>query len=84
MLADIREFLHTFHIAQETLSAEKTPTLPLAVPAYETLIAVLQLLRIKLRNVAHGITASICKLRKYTAKARKTKIYSLAMGKQIC
>lgn len=80
VLSDIRDFLHSFHLVQEVLSAEKTPTLPMAIPAFENLVELLRLLRETLPKIAHGITASIRKLTKYMLKARKTRIYSLAMS----
>lgn len=81
VLGDIREFLQSFHIVQEGLSAEKTPTLSVSIPLYEKLIVVLKLQREEYPKIAHGINASIRKLNKYIVIARGTRVYTLAMGK---
>ncbi|KAJ3535357.1 hypothetical protein NM688_g6991 [Phlebia brevispora] len=80
VLADIRDFLHCFHTVQEVLSAERTPTLPQAIPVYEHLLELLRARRKELAKIAHGLNASIRKLQKYVKMARKTRIYALAMG----
>lgn len=81
ILADIRYFLQVPHAVQELLSAEKTPTLSMAMPAYEKLIAVLRSLQAKLPGVSHSIAAAVRKLEEYTAKSRKCRLYAMAMGK---
>lgn len=81
VLSDIRSFLHAFQLVQQSVSAEKTPTLSIAIPLYEKLLVLLKLKRRKHKKIAHGVNASIRKVNKYLKKARRTRIYSLAMGK---
>ncbi|OBZ72686.1 putative AC transposase [Grifola frondosa] len=79
VLGDVREFLQAPHMVQEVLSAQKTPTLSMALPGYEKLILALRLLRRKLVRIAHAISASIVKLEEYLLKSRNTRIYAIAM-----
>lgn len=81
VLDEIRQFLAIPHAIQELVSAERTPTLPVALPAYEKLIRLLKLLKSKLPNIAHGIDAAIEKLDTYLAKTRRTRVYALALSK---
>jgi hypothetical protein len=80
VLCDIREFLYVFHVVQELVSAEKTPTLSIVLPMYEKLIIMLSDLKKKTPELSHAISASISKLEEYLAKSRTSKIYSLAIG----
>lgn len=80
VLSNICDFLHSVHLVQEVLSAEKTPTLLMVIPTFENLVELLQLLRESLPKIAHSIIASIQKLTKYMLKACKTHIYLLAMS----
>ncbi|KAJ7790838.1 hypothetical protein B0H14DRAFT_2396133, partial [Mycena olivaceomarginata] len=80
VLQDIRRFLEIFHLVQEIISAEKTPTLSVVLPLYEKLIVILNDLAKELGEISHAIKASVEKLEEYLAVSRRTKIYSLAMG----
>jgi hypothetical protein len=80
VLDHIRSYLRVPHKAQELLSAEKTPTLCLALPLYEQLIDVLQHLELQLPKIAHAIRSSRRYLEKYLAMARRTRAYSLAVS----
>lgn len=80
VLQDIRRFLEIFHLVQEIVSAEKTPTLSVVLPLYEKLIVMLNDLAKELGEISHAIKASVEKLEEYLAVSRCTKIYSLAMG----
>ncbi|KAG6839953.1 hypothetical protein C0991_010077 [Blastosporella zonata] len=42
VLFDVCQFLNVFHIVQEIVSADKTPTLSVVIPIYEQLITMLQ------------------------------------------
>jgi len=64
---------------QELVSAEKTPTLPVVLPAYEKLLHLFKLMKPGLPNIVHGIDAAIEKLSAYFTKTRKTRIYALAL-----
>ncbi|KAH8073394.1 ribonuclease H-like domain-containing protein, partial [Cristinia sonorae] len=80
VLLDIRQLLHVFHLMQELLSAEKTPTLAMTIPIYEQLLRILRYLaRTTLKPLAHAINASIARIEKYMAKAKSTRVYSLSM-----
>ncbi|KAJ7680087.1 hypothetical protein B0H14DRAFT_3101791 [Mycena olivaceomarginata] len=81
VLQDIRRFLEIFHIVQEIVSAEKTPTLSIVLPMYEKLIVMLNDLAKDLEELSHAIKVSVQKLEEYLSLSRRTKIYSLAMGK---
>ncbi|KAJ7334845.1 hypothetical protein DFH08DRAFT_706987 [Mycena albidolilacea] len=81
VLQDIRRFLEIFHIVQEIVSAEKTPTLSIVLPMYEKLIVMLNDLAKDLDELSHAIKVSVQKLEEYLSLSRRTKIYSLAMGK---
>ncbi|KAJ7306235.1 hypothetical protein DFH08DRAFT_918611 [Mycena albidolilacea] len=72
--------LRIFHLVQEIVSAEKTPTLSVVLPLYEKLIVMLNDLTKELGEISHAIKASVEKLEEYLAVSRCTKIYSLAMG----
>ncbi|KAF8871222.1 hypothetical protein BD779DRAFT_1478372 [Infundibulicybe gibba] len=79
VLDDIRHFLSLPHTVQEVVSAEKTPTLTVVLPAYEWLIHVFKLLAKWLPKIAPAIDASIQKLNKYLSKTQTTRIYAIAM-----
>ncbi|KAF8164540.1 hypothetical protein BJ912DRAFT_863633 [Pholiota molesta] len=78
--SDIRKFLYVFHIVQELVSAEKTPTLSIVLPVYEKLIVMLKMLRGTLPELVHGIDASVAKLEEYLTISRGNRAYGLAMG----
>ncbi|KAJ6463695.1 hypothetical protein C8R47DRAFT_992515, partial [Mycena vitilis] len=80
VLQDVRRFLEIFHVVQEIVSAEKTPTLSIVLPLYEKLIIMLNNLAKELDVISHAIHASVRKLEEYLAKSRGTKMYALAMG----
>ncbi|KAJ7764184.1 hypothetical protein DFH07DRAFT_738399, partial [Mycena maculata] len=82
-LHDIRRFLQVPHLVQEIVSGEKTPTLSFALPLYEKLIVMLKDLRKDLDELSIGINGTIRKLEEYLNMSRRTKIYSLAMGKSL-
>ncbi|KAF6743967.1 hypothetical protein DFP72DRAFT_826832 [Ephemerocybe angulata] len=76
----INSFLEIPHSVQEIISAEKTPTLPVALPAYENLLSMLKSFRKQNLDIADGVDAAIEKLEGYLAKTRKTRIYAMSMG----
>ncbi|KAJ6542330.1 hypothetical protein DFH09DRAFT_928851 [Mycena vulgaris] len=80
VLGDIRRFLEVFHVVQEIVSAQKTPTLSMVLPLYENLIVMLKNLATDLDEISHAIKASIRKLEDYLSLSRRTRMYSLAMG----
>ncbi|QRV72007.1 Zinc finger, BED-type predicted [Ceratobasidium sp. AG-Ba] len=70
--------------AQELLSAERTPTLALALPVYETLISTLADLRPKFPELGHSVTCAINKLEYYASKAHHVPAYALSMAVNPC
>jgi hypothetical protein len=79
VLVDVRKFLHVFHVVQEVVSADKTPTLSVVIPTYEKLLFLLGKLTKELPNLKHAIDASAEKHKEYLEKSRKTPLYALAM-----
>ncbi|CAE6412973.1 unnamed protein product [Rhizoctonia solani] len=80
VLQDICSVLSILHSAQELLSAEKTPTLALALPVYEALIDALENATSEFPQLRHAIRMAIGKLVKYVDKARDLPVYALAMA----
>jgi len=81
VLSHIRRFLYFFHVVQELVSAEKTPTLSIVLPMYEKLIIMLRNdLTTELPGLSHAILASVAKLEEYLVMSQKTKAYAIAMG----
>ncbi|CAA7268998.1 unnamed protein product [Cyclocybe aegerita] len=79
VLRHIFHFLHYFHVIQEIVSGERTPTLSIVLPMYEKLITMLRDLHLDLPQIAHAIDAFISKLEAYLKVSRRTKVYALAM-----
>ena len=65
---------------QELLSAEKTPTLSVALPAFEMLVNAWTNLQAVLPELSHYIGVGVYKIREYVQKGRKSRIYALAMS----
>ncbi|KAG8735336.1 hypothetical protein FRC10_010696 [Ceratobasidium sp. 414] len=81
---DICSILSVLNNAQELLSAERTPTLSLALPVYETLIHTLADLRATFPELSCAITRGIEKLELYVNKTRYIPVYALAMVVNPC
>ncbi|KAH9946449.1 hypothetical protein B0H21DRAFT_693676 [Amylocystis lapponica] len=80
VLKDIRDFLEIPHIVQEVLSAERTPTLCMVLPAYENLMTALENLRSRTPKLHHAISATLLKLRVYYTSARQSDTCIIAMS----
>ncbi|KAL1746119.1 ribonuclease H-like domain-containing protein [Schizophyllum fasciatum] len=80
VLKDISIFLSLFHKTQELLSANRTPTLAYAIPAYELLLQGLEALKRGLPGLRHAIVASQRKLIEYLSLCRRSRLYALAMA----
>jgi hypothetical protein len=82
VLQDICSVLSVLHHAQELLSAEKTPTLALALPLYEALITALDdcVSESKFPELSHPIECAVRKLKDYVEKTRGLPVYTLAMA----
>ena len=80
VLQDIQQILEVPHTAQELLSLERTPTLPMTLPVYEQLTLKWKELRTTIWELSHYITVGLNKLEKYREEGRKTRIYALAMS----
>jgi hypothetical protein len=83
-LDNIAEILLVPHQAQELMSAEKTPTLSMALPLYELLIKRWTLMKIEKSLYAPFIDIGIKKVVEYVELSRKSKIYALAIGVFAC
>jgi hypothetical protein len=81
VLHNICSILQIPHAVQELLSADKTPTLSQAIPAYEALVHAWSNLQQKLPELAHYIGVGIAKIQEYVAKGRTSRVYALAMSK---
>ena len=80
VLTDLHAILELPHAAQELLSAEKTPTLAFALPAFELLVdSLFQKQRI-IPELSHFIGVNISKIIEYLQKCRRSRIYALAMS----
>jgi len=80
-LYDISSILERPHATQELLSAEKTPTLPMALPAYELLLESWRNLQPVIPELSYYIGVGIEKIEEYVTKGRKSRVYALAMSK---
>ncbi|KAF8902744.1 hypothetical protein CPB84DRAFT_1678641, partial [Gymnopilus junonius] len=76
---DIHSILEMLHSTQELLSAEKTPTLSMALPAFEMLVISWLNIQKIIPELGHYIGVSIAKIQEYTRKGRQSCIYALAM-----
>lgn len=81
ILRDIHQVLEIAHSTQESLSAELTPTLSMAMPLYEILIESWTVLKSTIPELSHYIDVALSKLKQYIKEGRKTRIYALSMGK---
>ncbi|KAF8416610.1 ribonuclease H-like domain-containing protein [Boletus edulis BED1] len=79
VLQDIQQVIEIPHTAQELLSSERTPTLSMALPAYEQLAVKWKELQSTIWELAHYIGVGLEKLEKYRNEGRKTRIYAFAM-----
>ncbi|EIN03294.1 hATC-domain-containing protein, partial [Punctularia strigosozonata HHB-11173 SS5] len=76
---DIEDVLRIPHHVQELLSAEKTPTLPVALPAYEQVLLLWRALQIELQYLSPYIEFGISKIEEYVARSRRSCAYVLAI-----
>lgn len=82
VLVDLLQVLEGADAVQQLLSAEKTPTLSNALPAYALLISYWRELSRNIPELAYVMEVGIKKVEEYVNQARTTKIYVLAMGKR--
>ncbi|KAG9020880.1 hypothetical protein FRB95_003308 [Tulasnella sp. JGI-2019a] len=79
VLQDIMEVLRVPFWAQEALLSERTPTLLMALPTYEIMLDAWQSMEKCYPNLRHAICTGLQKIEEYVSKARKSKIYMLAL-----
>ncbi|KAG8686657.1 hypothetical protein FRC08_012381 [Ceratobasidium sp. 394] len=84
VLRDICSILSILHNAQELLSAERTPTVALALPVYETLVQTLSQLRDTFPELGYAMTHGLEKLQSYINKTHNIPVYALAMVVNPC
>lgn len=80
VLRDIHQVIEVPHVAHQLLSSERTPTLSMALPAYEVLTRQWTQLRSTIWELSHYIEVGLDKLNQYINEGRKTRIYALSMG----
>jgi hypothetical protein len=80
VLHHIHQILEIPHRFQEILSAEKTPTLSLVLPMYETLVLLWKELAKTIPELSYYINLGITKIMEYVSKGRQSRIYALAMS----
>ncbi|KAG1809643.1 uncharacterized protein BJ212DRAFT_1448738 [Suillus subaureus] len=79
VLCDIHQIIEVPHAAPELLTSKHTPTLSMAIPAYELLQTKWTKLKGTIWELAHYIEIGLDKLSNYIHQGRKTQIYTLAM-----
>ncbi|QRW11509.1 AC9 transposase [Ceratobasidium sp. AG-Ba] len=84
VLKDICSVLSILHNAQELLSAERTQTVALALPVYETIFQTLSQVRSMFPELSFAITRGIEKLEDYIRKTHNIPVYALAMAVNPC
>ena len=80
VLNDVYNILHVPHATQEVLSAEKTPTLSMALPAYELMLNSWRHQQRAYPQLASVIGIGIDKIEEYMMHTRKTRAYALSMS----
>jgi hypothetical protein len=80
VLQDIHQILEVPHTAQELLSAEKTPTLSIALPVYETMLNTWKQHQATFPELKYFIDVGIEKIEEYIARSRKLQAYALSMS----
>jgi hypothetical protein len=80
LLNDILDILDIAHEVQQLLSAEKTPTLPLAMPLFEQFLVNLKEQQRRTPYLAPFIEVAVEHLTKYIHECRSLKLYGMAMG----
>ncbi|KAF8833107.1 hypothetical protein BDN67DRAFT_1060585 [Paxillus ammoniavirescens] len=79
VLCDIHQALEIPHVAQQTFSFERTPTLSMAIPLYKMLNHEWKNLKATIPELSHYISVATGKIDEYIEEGRKTRIYALAM-----
>jgi len=81
ILRDVHQALEIAHSTQESLSAELTPTLSMAMPLYEILLENWTVLKSTIPELSHYIDVALSKLKQYVNEGQRTRIYALSMSK---
>lgn len=81
LLEDIKTFLLLFNSIQELLSSERTPTLAVTLPAYETCLETLssKIAESEFPHLEHAIYPAVDKIQKYVNIARGSRVYGMSM-----
>ncbi|KIO18794.1 hypothetical protein M407DRAFT_83547 [Tulasnella calospora MUT 4182] len=80
VLVDVIQVLEGAHAVQQVLSAEKTPTLSNALPAYALLINYWTGLSRSIPQLSYIMDVGIAKIKDYIDQSRSSKIHVLAMA----
>ncbi|KAG8752077.1 hypothetical protein FRC12_012134 [Ceratobasidium sp. 428] len=79
VLQDISTILSVAQHAQQLLSAERTPTLSLALPVYETVLELWRECWELFPELSLAIDGAILKIQEYVSKSRRSPVHVLAM-----
>lgn len=79
VLEKIKVFLGHFHSFQQSLSAERTPTIHLVIPAFEALIADLRVAQGNEKLLDHAYAVALAKLGEYKKKCSANPVYMLSI-----
>ncbi|KAI0729761.1 hypothetical protein BC629DRAFT_1261519, partial [Irpex lacteus] len=79
VLEDIHDVLEKSSDVQQALSGEQTPTVAFTFPTYEALVTSLTELSLDIPIIQHYIKLNILKVKQYSLKCRRSRIFALAM-----
>ncbi|KAF8691107.1 Encoded by, partial [Rhizoctonia solani] len=79
VLQDLISILRIPYNAQEVLSSEKTPTLALAIPLFETITWSWEQLATLMPELSHAISCGIFKLQEYLGMFKDAPVHTIAM-----
>lgn len=79
-MKDIHQILEIPHAAQQLLSSSRTPSLSMALPAFEVLVEAWKNTRTIIPELSHYIDVGIVKIDEYVVKSRKSRAHALAMS----
>lgn len=80
VITHIVHILKLAHATQELLSGEKTPTLSIALPAYQLVVKYWTEMQGSYPELRNAIQAGIDKINDYVSKSQESQIHVLAMG----
>lgn len=70
VVGDIHQIFGIPNAAQELLCSERTPTLSMALPVYESLLVAWEAMKTRIPELSHYISVGLAKLEEYIHKSR--------------